>query len=213
MYRFIFLFIFLFISCKTFYTGSFDQPNLNLEQPEELSAIVSKWEDGNRTTGKSNEFEWWYFDTKLNNGALLVCYFYKVHFLQDKYFIGLNYNDNEEDIFLLKYFNKNEVQFSSDSCDVIMGNNYIRGNLNQYEIKLDPKDFEGFGVELFLKSNLKPYRPKDGIIKAGNDFFAWLAAVPNGTTKGTVIIDGIKKTSMGMAIMIIIGAILLFKII
>ena len=93
MYRFIFLFIFLFISCKTFYTGSFDQPNLNLEQPEELSAIVSKWEDGNRTTGKSNEFEWWYFDTKLNNGALLVCYFYKVHFLQDKYFIGLNYND------------------------------------------------------------------------------------------------------------------------
>ena len=109
MNKFIFLFIFLFISCKTFYTGSFDQPNLNLEQPEELSSIVSKWEDGKRTTGKSNEFEWWYFDTKLDNGAILVCYFYKVHFLQDRYFIGLNYNDEDEDIFLLKYFNKNEV--------------------------------------------------------------------------------------------------------
>ena len=197
MNKFIFLFFYFFISCKTFYTGSFDQPNLNLEQPEELSSIVSKWEDGKRTTGKSNEFEWWYFDTKLDNGAILVCYFYKVHFLQDRYFIGLNYNDEDEDIFLLKYFNKNEVQFSTDSCDVIMGNNYIRGNLDEYEIKLDPKDFEGFGVELFLKSSLKPYRPKDGIIKAGDDFFAWLAAVPNGSTKGKIIIDGTKKNVNG----------------
>ena len=198
MYRFIFLTMFLFISCKTFYTGSFNQANLNLIQPDELGPIISKSEDGYRTTGESNEFEWWYFDTKLNNGAVFVCYFYKVHFLKDKYFIGLNYNDDKgEDIFLIKYFNKNEVQFSSDSCNVRMGNNYIVGNLDHYEIKLDPDDFEGFGVELSLKSNLKPYRPKDGIIKAGDDYFAWLAAVPDGTTKGKIIIDGINKDVRG----------------
>jgi hypothetical protein len=197
MYRFLFLFLFLFLSCTTLYTGSYNQPNLNLVQPEKMNSIVSKWEDGIRTTGESNEFEWWYFDTKLNNGAVLVCYFYKVHFLQDQYFIGLNYNNEDEDIFLLKYFNKNEVEFSTDSCNVIMGNNYIRGNLDQYEIKLDPNDFEGFGVELSLKSNLKPYRPKDGIIQAGDDYFAWLAAVPNGTTKGKIIIDEIKKDVNG----------------
>ena len=123
MNKFIFLFIFLFISCKTFYTGSFDQPNLNTEQPEELGSIVSKWEDGNRTTGKSNEFEWWYFDTKLDNGAVLVCYFYKVHFLQDRYFIGLNYNDENEVHYKKYYLNFELSCYFKEAVNYKLNNN------------------------------------------------------------------------------------------
>ncbi|MGY8783530.1 MAG: hypothetical protein ACKVHA_09040 [Fidelibacterota bacterium] len=198
MNKLFYLFTFLFFSCTAIYTGSYNQPNLNKIQPEELGAVVSKWEDGLRTKGNSNEFEWWYFDAKLDDGTIFVCYFYKVHFLNDKYFIGLNYNDDiGNNFFKLKYFDKNDVEFSNDSCMVRMGNNYIKGNLSEYQINLDPNDFEGFGGRLSLKSHLKPYRPKDGVIKAGDDFFAWLAAVPHGSTKGRIILNGASREVSG----------------
>ena len=37
-----------------------------------------------------------------------------------------------------------------------------------------------------MKSKISPYRPQDGIINAGEDYFAWLAAVPNGDVSGTL---------------------------
>ena len=194
----IILFFFIFTSCAIIYTGSYKLKDLNLIQPNELGKTVSKWEDGARTTGKSNEFEWWYFDAKFADSSLFVCYFYKIHFFKDRYFIGLNYNPKDGDeFFKLKYFNKKEVSFSKDSCSVRMGDNYLIGNLDQYRLFLDPKDFDGFGVDLSLQSTVKPYRPQDGIIKAGEDFFAWLAAVPSGLTKGYLISNGDKKTVSG----------------
>ena len=51
-----------------------------------------------------------------------------------------------------------------------MGNNFFKGNLDKYNIYLSEEDFEGFGIEINLESKIKPYRPQDGIIKAGEDF-------------------------------------------
>ena len=73
------------------------------------------------------------------------------------------------------------------------GNNTFIGNLQNYTINIDPDDFDGIGINLNLKSTLKPYRPQDGIIKAGDDYFAWLSAVPNGVVSGDLIVNG-KKT-------------------
>ena len=70
-----------------------------------------------------------------------------------------------------------------------MGDNYFRGDLNDYEIFLSPDDFDGFSIRLNLSSRLKPYRPQDGIIKAGDDYFAWLAAVPDGEVSGNIKIN------------------------
>ena len=178
-------------SCARIYNGSFSQKDFSLSQPNKLGPRVSKWEDGLRTTGNKNEFEWWYFDAKLDNGALFVCYFYKVHFLTDQYFIGMNYKsaDNEE-IFLMKYFDKENVSFLEDSCNVRMGDNYFIGNLKNYKISLSPKDFDGFGININLTSSLNPYRPQDGIIRAENDYFAWLASVPDGEANVKLNING-----------------------
>jgi len=192
------LILLIFFSCTTIYKGGYAQPNFSLKQPNQLNETVENWEDACRTTGKNSEFEWWYFDTKLENGSLLVCYFYKVHFLQDKYFIGLNYTkSNGENIFKIKYFKKNRVSFSKNNCNVTMGNNFIRGNLNTYHIKLDPDDFDGFGINIKLNSSITPYRPQDGIIKAGKDYFAWIAAVPNGKTSGTLYINNTENYIKG----------------
>ena len=189
---------FLVMSCARLYNGSFKQPNFPLTQPDELGPVVEKWEDGVRTSGNNNEFEWWYLDAKLEDGSLFVCYFYKVHFLRDRFFIGMNYSSEEfGEIFKLKYFKKDKVSFAADSCNVSMGENFFIGNLNEYKIALSPDDFDGFGVDIKLKSRLKPYRPQDGIIKAEDDFFAWLAAVPDGDVEMELNINGAKNKLKG----------------
>ena len=61
------------ISCYRLYTGSYSQPNFSPnEQPNNLGEKVEIWEDAQRTSGKSGEFEWWYFDAKLEDGSLFV---------------------------------------------------------------------------------------------------------------------------------------------
>jgi len=185
-------------SCSRLYFGPTSVSKLSTSQPNELGPVVSNWEDGMRTSGERNEFEWWYFDTKLDDGSILVAYFWKVHFIVDQYFIGFNYRDPQgNDFFKMKYFKKKNVTFSSDSCEVIYEDNHFKGNLKSYHIKIDPDDFDGIGFDVKLTSKLKPYRPQDGIIKAGDDYFAWLAAVPNGSVDGNLLINGQKSSITG----------------
>ncbi len=186
-------------SCSRLYLGSDNQEIFNeFTQPNQLGEAVQLWEDGARTDDANNQFEWWYFDAELDDGSMVVAYFYKVHFLKDQFFIGFNYTSPEkEDFFKLKYFKKNEVSFQSDSCAVLMNKNSFSGNLNDYNIVLNSDDFDGFGFNLNLKSLVSPYRPQDGIIKAGSDYFAWLAAVPNGNVDGTITVRGEEKKIKG----------------
>ena len=186
-------------SCSRLYLGSDNQEIFNeFTQPNQLGEAVQLWEDGARTDDSNNQFEWWYFDAELDDGSMVVAYFYKVHFLKDQFFIGFNYTSPEkEDFFKLKYFKKNEVSFQSDSCAVLMNKNSFSGNLNDYNVVLNSDDFDGFGFNLNLKSLVSPYRPQDGIIKAGSDYFAWLAAVPNGNVDGTITVRGEEKKIKG----------------
>lgn len=193
----IFLF-FINLSCMRLYTGSYSQTNFTLTQPDILGPVVQKWEDGLRTNGKNGELEWWYFDVKFEDGSLFVCYFWKVHPLKDIYFIGMNYNTpNGEELFQMKFFDERDVSFEKDSCDVKMGDNYFKGNLDKYKIYLSEDDFNGFGIEIELESQLKPYRPQDGIIQAGSDYFAWLASVPSGVVKANITKNGTKTLLKG----------------
>ena len=169
-----------------------------MPHPNSLQKEVESWEDAERTSGKNNEFEWWYFDSQLDDGSIIGAYFWKIHFLADQYFIGFNYTDSiGNNFFKIKYFSKKDIKISKDSCNVVMGNNYIKGNLKNYEINLDPEDFSGIGLTVNLKSIVKPYRPQDGIIKAGDDYFAWLSSVPNGEVTGHLKYDSKTKNITG----------------
>ena len=59
-------------SCSRLYFGPNSVPKFSTIQPDELGPNVSMWEDGLRTSGDRNEFEWWYFDAKLDDGSVLA---------------------------------------------------------------------------------------------------------------------------------------------
>ena len=186
-------------SCSSIYLGKKDLPNFNPElQDDKLGKNVLPYEDGLRTSNKNNEYEWWYFDTNLDDGSVVVAYFWKIKNLKDFYYIGVNYNKPDGTEYKkIKFFKGKDVVFTKDSCNVRYGNNHFIGNLKEYSIKIDSKDFDGFGFDIKLKSTIPPYRPQDGIISAGNDFFAWLAAVPNGKVTGNLTYDNLNSDIKG----------------
>lgn len=137
-------------------------------------------------------------DTELDDGSLVVAYFYKVHFLIDQYFIGFNHTSPEGiSTFKMKYFKRKQISFATDSCDVTMGLNKFTGNSTSYHIVLNPLDFDGFGLDFILTPTVDSYRPQDGVITAGSNYFAWLAAVPNGGIKGNITVNGKNKIVSG----------------
>ncbi len=194
MYKIFFLLInvlLFFSSCTRLYIGNYKLNDFNIDnQPDDLGPVVQLWEDGLRTEEKDNQLEWWYFDGKLSDGSIIVCYFWKVHFISDQYFIGLNYTGpDKKTIFKIKFFKDQNVSFSKDSCNVRMGGNSIVGNLKKYKIIIDPMDFDGIGFDVELHSDRLPYRPQDGIIKAESSYFAWLSAVPKGNFNGSLTLE------------------------
>ena len=190
-YRLVLYIFFLFVvSCSRLYHGSWNQPYFDENvQPDKLGKKVSSWEDGARIPEDEFSVEWWYIDAKLEDSSIIVAYFYKVHNIANQYFIGLNYTSPDGvDTFKLKRFKKNDVSFSTDSCNVQFGKNYFKGNLNKYSVYLDPKDFEG--GELLLMPDFQGI--KTDLQKHEICFFpSWL---PH---KVTPVTKGIRKSIVG----------------
>jgi len=182
------LLFFFLISCQPLYYGiSFDKPDLNTIPEENLSDKVENWEDGTRISGKRGEYEWWYLDAMSNDGTIVVIYFWRVHFTAAKHFIGYSITTPDgKSYFDIKYFKDKNVSFEEDSCNVQYDDNHFIGNLKNYSIKVDPFGKNLMGANLNLESHSTPYRPKDGLIRMGDDYFAWLSAVPNGSVNGEI---------------------------
>ena len=187
----IFFYIVSLTGCARIYLGKSDYPDFNPKlQSDQLGDTVLLHEDGLRTSGLNKEYEWWYFDAKLDDGSIAVVYFWKINTIKDIYYIGVNYNKPDGTEYKkINFFKSKDTFFSKDSCNVQYKENRFIGNLKNYEIKINPKDFDGFGLDITLDSKISPYRPQDGIINAGEDYFAWLAAVPNGNVSGTLTFE------------------------
>lgn len=196
---FSFFLVIFSVSCSPVYHGipqnSLFDPS---DQPNSLDSAVSSWEDGARIEKGERGFEWWYFDAELDDGSIIVLYFFRVQFLGNRFFVGFNLTSPDGgDYFKIKYFKKADVFFSYDSCDVVMGKNSFRGNLEKYTININPEDFDGNGVSLDLDSKVPPFRPQDGIIQTEKEYFGWLAAVPYGKVKGKISQNGQEKIING----------------
>lgn len=146
---------------------------------------IQQFEDGKRSDAKGSNFEWWYFDAILENDAKLVVIFYNKPMvdptdgLQPYIEVNLTQPDGskiDENII----FDASEYSSSSEHADVKMGQNYFRGNLDHYEIKVVGKKFQ---FEISLDNLVPAWRSEAGQVYFGDHdqlTFGWLPSVPKG---------------------------------
>ncbi len=142
--------------------------------------VPEKFEDGARTTGAPGTFEWWYFDAFLQDGSAVVIIFYTKDFAvaerRKTPTIAVTVSRPDGTVISRRVeFPVSESSFATDSCNVQMGSNYFRGNLQQYEIHYEEP---GFSITVDLtRTSTQSWRPKTGHIVFGEnqeEYLGWL---------------------------------------
>lgn len=180
-----------------------------LNDPKDYAKIgvnenaILPWEDGRRDDGRVGAYEWWYFDSIMDDGTKVVIIFY------DKYASnidrgitphaeiiitqpdGTSYSEHFE-------YAADEAVYSKDGCNVKIGPHSFVGDLKEYTIKIDPVN--GLGAEIKLTNLGQSWRPASGYIGFGDqdeEYFTWLCAVPKGKITGNVTVNGKHREIQG----------------
>jgi hypothetical protein len=165
-------------------------------EPEDFERLdihperIQTFEDGMRTRGGPGGYEWWYFDSHLQDGSSLVIVFYTKPQLNPDGplapFASFELTrPGQPPLRVEAHVSPGAFSASSDSCDVRIGENTFRGNLHEYEIHFS---HDGVTVDVNLTGWVPSWRPTSGHVFFGDHdehMFAWLAAVP----RGEVLVD------------------------
>lgn len=164
-----------------------------------LGKHIELWEDSHRTNGKFGEYEWWYFDGKMDDGSNLVI----VYYTQPVTAIALGYapsitfsltkdGKHIQDSITAK---KKDCFFDREKCDVKIGNSFCRGDLNSYTLHYESNKIE---ADVTLASSTRSWRPRTGhFLFDEKKYFAWLPSVPEGKMEATVKIGDETMTFTG----------------
>jgi hypothetical protein len=164
---------------------------------------VVPWEDGARTDGNAGTYEWWYFDSHLDDGAKLVVVFSTKNFTDiDKPLtpvirIDLDLPDGTSHNKVVE-FEPDEFSASNERCDVRIAGNSFSGDLHTYKIVAKIDDI---AVEVSLTGEVQPWRPGTGHLYFGAEDeheFDWLPAVPQGKVDATYSVAGRASFASGV---------------
>lgn len=147
------------------------------------------WEDGLRTDGAKGSYEWWYFDSKLNDGSSLVIVFFPgpMFSFSEGFHPNVTFTLTRADG--TKYESQvnadvKDSSFSKDCCDVRIGPCTVKGDLHHYEIFYKDQELE---AQVVLDGNVPAWRPQAGhILFDDKNYFAWLPSVPEGNITVTI---------------------------
>jgi hypothetical protein len=153
--------------------------------------LVEPWEDGMRTSGGPGSYEWWYFDSHLEDGSSLVITFYTKWMLKPQGplapMVTVNLDrPGQPTRHLMVHATPEQFQASKDRCDVGVKDCFFRGDLHTYQIKVVGDDLT---VDVELVGQVPSWRPATGVTYFGaNDehTFAWMPAVPQGRATVTL---------------------------
>lgn len=127
---------------------------------------IQEFEDGLRTSGQKGEFEWWYYDAKLDGGATLVVTFFSNNATDTQggfhpsVKIELTQADGRKVEDRVSY-DPTEARFDRDRCAVQIGPNRFEGDLHHYRIEVRaPK----IVAEIDLTGTVNPWRTATGHI-------------------------------------------------
>ena len=194
----------LAMACSSHAASIPDDATLHLAAaPEDFKALgigkeIEVREDGRRTPKSSEYFEWWYFDGLLDDGTVVVVWF------GDNWLYGSQKRAVNIELTppgkptrrVMRTFD-DPGAFASDQANVQIGPHSFKGNLQTYAIHVDAAETGGLGCDLTLRRRVASYRPATGYIEAGDRFFAWLVAVPEGAVTGTLTADGVTRQVSG----------------
>ena len=160
---------------------------VRLLKPNELGLEdeIQIFEDGLRTNSKSGNYEWWYFDSKYEDGSSLVIIFFSKPVTSMKSgfspYVSFDYIGSNGVEIHTTYKSK-DFKLSKEMCDVRIGDCYIKGDLKHYEIYFKNDVVE---CSLSLDGSVPSWRPYSGHILFGKkDYFAWIPAIPEGVVNG-----------------------------
>jgi hypothetical protein len=162
---------------------------------------LALYEDGERIEMTEDTFEWWYFDTILDDGSTCV-----INFLNKVPFVscpaplpilqfnispptGQNYYQAEMLLDPASY------RSARERCSVRMGPNQVDGDLRTYNLKVEGKDKKSekeLKAELTLEALVPGWRngPYLGREEAAKQWLGEQIVIPSGTARGRLFYDG-----------------------
>lgn len=156
---------------------------------------VEPWEDGYRTAGQPDAFEWWYFDAQFEDGSTAVVVFTSRPMTRRKgpltptVLLILKKKDaareSSSDV-----YGPDDLSASTERCDVRIGPSWVKGDLHEYELHAESG---GLACDLRIKGGAPPWRPGAAVNyfnSAKTRYFAWVVPVPYGTVGGKVTSGG-----------------------
>ena len=159
---------------------------------------VAVWEDGMRTDGSKGTYEWWYYDNHFADGTIMVIFFFSKSPIEvngpikPTSTIEITHPDGtkySEEV----YASIEDSHYSTDRCDVRIGECYTKGDLNHYDIVFKGKNIQ---AKVSLDGTIPAWRSQSGSIFFGDNeehYFAWLPAVPEGRAVADVKYNGVTR--------------------
>jgi hypothetical protein len=163
---------------------------------------IKAWEDGARTDDRPGTYEWWYFDSHLDDGTKLVVVFMDKDLttpqkpLDPTIMLNLDLADGRHFEKVVK-FDPAAWSSARDHADVRIGDNRFTGDLHTYRITAT---VEEIAVDVTLEGKVQPWRPATGFMLFGADRkreFSWLPSVPQGTVTASYRIGDETHESTG----------------
>ena len=153
---------------------------------------ISQREDGIHTSGRFGEYEWWYFDAKLEGGYSLVIIFYSqpVTAATRGFAPCVSFSLTGGGYEILEEVSApiSNAFFSKDGCDVRVGKSTIKGDLHNYVIHFEN---DSINCDVTLEGLAESYRHKTGqIFFNEKKYFAWLPSVPEGKVRADMTVKG-----------------------
>lgn len=153
---------------------------------------IAMAEDGLHTNGKFGEYEWWYFDGRMDDGSSLVIVFYSqpvtaaIPFYSPSITFSLTMGEEHiQDSIALKM---KDCSFDREKCFLKLGKSYCEGDLKNYILHYETDRVQ---ADVTLVGSADSWRPETGhFLFDESKYFAWLPSVPEGKMEATVIIDG-----------------------
>jgi predicted secreted hydrolase len=164
---------------------------------------IEQWEDGLRTEGSKGTYEWWYFDTHLDDASKVVIVFYTKNLIDVGKplapYVTITF-DRPDGAHLEKtyYAPVGALSASKETCDVRIGPNTFVGDLHSYRVHVEIEDVV---ADVTLTGTVPAWRPGAGALFFGErseHYFAWLPAVPQGDVEAVITVGGTEEKFRGI---------------